>query len=156
MAISSQYITDPQFIGIMNDLNIEISEADAQDLIDRSEGDLEAALCERFQVPLAAKDGGEFSSVPKHARQKIFNAMRAKIRANIALDKLRNLTFEDNQRFQNVHQKEFEGHIDELLEPGKVYGLRLTDQAVGAMEPMQKLGLAKHDDAAAIEDDPWL
>jgi hypothetical protein len=159
LAIVSQYITDDQFSDVLARLNIDsMEDLERQELVDRAHGDLEADLCERFTVPLLTKDGTAYANAPAFARNKVLNAMKAKLRQIIGNDAARNLVLENTQRYVDVHGKDYKSHIEALNDPKRVYGFQLTEQAAGAMEPMQRMGLARADNKISVEvdSDPFL
>ena len=93
------YITKANFQKILVDLNVDstadggFGEVEQNDLIDRAVGDLESDLVERFIVPLLALKTG-FENAPSYSRQKVLNAIKAKIRQIIGEDKQKNIVIE--------------------------------------------------------------
>jgi hypothetical protein len=155
VAIKSQYITEDQFVAIMGELNIAGKEdAELQELLDRSVGDLEADLCERFIVPLVEVSGGAYSTAPAFARRKVLNAIKSKIRELVGRDHNRNLVIDSTQKYIDVHKSAYQADIKVLLDPLKVFGFQLQPQAEGAVEPMQHVGLARANNDPVFVDDP--
>lgn len=148
----NQYISGEKFQGILEELNINITEKgrdgyyDSKSLLERATGDLESDLVERFVVPLVAHNGGAFSSAPDYAKQKVLNAINAKIRQIIGNDLNKNgITIDSTQKFIDVQKTAYEDHRRGLLDPKKLYGLKLQEQAEGAVVPIQTIGLGRAD-----------
>lgn len=157
MAVTSIYITDPQFVAVLADLNIDsLGATEQQELLDRAIGDMEADLVERYIVPLLAENGGAFSTSPAYTRAKILNTIKAKIRQLIGIDKNRNLIIDSTQRYIDVHGKEYTDCMKVLLDPKKVFGLQQQTYAQGAVTPVQEMGLGVADNEPSVGADPWV
>lgn len=145
----SIYITDAQYLAVLDALDIAYVDSQGVDLLDKFEildravGDMEADLCERFIVPLQTDGSGDFSTAPAYAQNKILNTIKSKIRQIIGADKNRNLVIDNTQRYIDLHQREYKEHITTLLDPKKLFGLALQSQAQGAVVPTQTVGLAR-------------
>lgn len=154
MSVFNDYITEAQFGGILDTLNIQNdSSIDQQDILDRATGDMESELVERFVVPLVAESGGAFSTAPSFARLKVLSALRAAIRRTIGQDKNVNIVVESTERYIDLHDKAFKDHIKTLLDPKKHYGFKMQDQADGAIDPVQTIGLARADNDPHVVTD---
>lgn len=154
------YLKDEQYNWLLADLNFACDEAKKREILERAVGDMEADLSEKFVVPLINKDGGAYSTCQAFARNKIVNALKAKIREIIGYDKNRNLTgtIESTEKFLNVHGIEYKDQLKGLMNPRIAYGFQLQDQAQDAVEPVQHLGLARADNTVdpLTEDDPFI
>lgn len=154
MSVFNDYITESQFGGILDALNIELdADIDQQDILDRATGDLESELVERFVVPLVPDSGGAFSTAPSYARLKVLSALRAAIRRTIGQDKNVNIVVESTERYIDLHDKAFKDHVKTLLDPKKHYGFKMQTQADGAIDPIQSIGLARADNGPHIVPD---
>jgi hypothetical protein len=145
MAIESPYITDGQFQRILARLSITLDDEDQQDLADRAQAALEGELVERFIVPLRSAAGGAFEAAPAFSRNLVLSAMKSKLRSLIGTDQNRNVVVEQGQRYIDLHQGEFNGYVKSLKDPKRDFGLQLQPQAVGGLEPIQTLGVARAD-----------
>lgn len=146
MSASNTYITAPQFKGILDTLNIQnMDDVALQDILDRATGDVEAELCERFLVPLVAKGGGDYSTAPPFARQKVLNALRAAVKKVIGEDKAANVVVDSTERYVDVNKASFDMHIKTLLNPKKHFDFSMQPQAEGSIDPIQSVGLARAD-----------
>lgn len=143
MAIESPYITDDQFRKILKPLNVTLGDEDQQELVDRAEAALEAELVERFLVPLQKAGGGDFGSAPDYSRNIVLSAIKAQIRSLLGIDKNRNVIVEQGQRYIDLHKGEFNGLMKALLDPKRDFKLALQAQAVGGLEPIQQVGIAR-------------
>ncbi len=152
--IDSTYITDEQFQDVLKTLDVVKTTAEQQDILDRAVGEMEGELCERFVVPLRAKNGGPLVSAPAHSQMLLVNAVKAKVRQVIGGDAMRNIVIESTQRLIDGNQTEFKRLINILNDPKKDFGLKLTSQASGSMEPVQKLGLGRADNRLKRVRDP--
>ena len=152
----NQYITREVFEMVLRDLN-HLSDGDElrqKTLLDRATGDLEADLAAKFVVPLVSRSlaensylGAPQAQTYSFAKQKVLNALIAKIRAIIGYDVNRNLTgtIESTEKFLNVHEQEYKGLMRDLLDPKIDYGFRLLNQAADAQSPVQHLALSRAD-----------
>jgi hypothetical protein len=143
MAVDSQYIEDSQFQKILSKLNVDLSSEDQQDLLDRAVGALEAKLVQRFVVPLKEKSGGAYAGAPAYARNVVLSALKEQIRSLAGIDQNRNVVIEQGQRYIDLHKGEFNSLTKDLLDSTRDFGFKLQPQAVGALEPIQELGLAR-------------
>lgn len=143
MAIESPYITNDQFQKVLAPLNINLSETDQQELVDRASAALEAKLVERFIVPLRAAAGGPLSGAPDYARNVVLSAFKEQVRSLVGVDRNRNVIVEQGQRYIDLHKGEFNSLIKDLLDPKRDFQLQLQPQAVGGLEPIQQMGLAR-------------
>ena len=144
----NQYITKTQYDVVLNDLNMQVcDDAKRQYILDRATGDLEADLAQKFVVPLVPAAGGAYSTAPQYARNKVLNALIAKIREIIGYDKNRTLagTIDSTEKFINVHSIEYKDQIKGLLNPKIDYKFLLLDYADDAQVPVQHLGLSRAD-----------
>ena len=81
MSCVSQYISRVQFDLVLAEINADtMSSVSKDDLLDRASADLEADLAEKFVVPLVSTTGGPYTGAPTFARNKLLNAMKAKIK----------------------------------------------------------------------------
>lgn len=140
---SNIYITSQQFDFVLQDLNYDVSQPNQQELLDRATGDLEADLAEKFVVPLEKYGGGAFSLCPQFSRNKVLNAIKAKIRQIIGVDQNRNLVIDSTERYIDTHGRDYKQHIDKLLDHKIDYGFALINPAEDAREQVQHLGLAR-------------
>lgn len=152
---SNQYISQQVFDWLLADLDIlECDELKKRDILDRATGDLEADLSEKFVVPLVNQTGGAYSTCQTFAKNKILNALKAKIREIIGIDKNRNLVIDSTERFINTHGMEYKAQIKTLLDYKIDYGFKLLYQAENARNPIQYLGLARANNKVdPIEED---
>ncbi|MAD98810.1 MAG: hypothetical protein CMB99_15910 [Flavobacteriaceae bacterium] len=153
------YITEAQFAQVLTDLNVNTTEADGygvtqqEDLIDRAVGDLESDLVKRFVVPLVATNGAEFStSAPYYTRQKVLNAIKAKIRQILGSDNQKNIVIDSSERYIDLKKAEYTGHIKDLLDHEREFGLRLQSYASdGAKTPVQSVAISRPDDSMTVD-----
>jgi hypothetical protein len=154
MSCTSQYITRAQYDSILAEVNGDTMSAPSKDdLLERASADLEADLAEKFVVPLVGTTGSAYSTTPTFARNKILNAMKAKIKELFGYDKNRELTgtIESTERFLNVHGGEYKNQIKQILNNKVEYGFKRLDQADDAQSPVQHIALSKADN----ESDPF-
>lgn len=145
MAIQSIYITNDQFLAVINPLNINVGETEQQELLDRAEAALEAKLVERFLVPLCNESGGSFESAPKYSKNVVLTALKEQLRSLVGVDKNRNVIVDQGQRYIDLHKGEFNSLVKDLLDPKRDFKLGLQPQAKGSMEAVQQVGLARAD-----------
>lgn len=146
MASLSQYITHAQYCLVLAEINADtMSVISKDDLLDRATADLEADLAEKFVVPLIPTIGGVYLSTPTFARNKVLNAMKAKIKELFGYDKNRELTgtMEGTERFINVHGLEYKGQIKQILNNKVEYGFKRLYQADDSQSPVQHIALSK-------------
>lgn len=142
----NQYITKQQLEWVFSDLNFDTcSEDKKQEMLDRATGDLEADLSKKFVVPLVAKANGPYLTAPQFARNKILNAMKAKVREIIGYQLNKTLvgTVDSSEHFINVHGLEYKAQMKGVLDPLIDYGFLLLDQAQEAQTPVQHIGLSR-------------
>ena len=150
---TNPYISREQLQFILHDLNVqEWSEARIQDLLDRATGDLESDLARKFVVPLIVRGPSPYLGSPQSqnyafAKAKVANAMKAKVRAVLGFDLNRNQTgvIESTQKFLNVAEMEYNGHIKDLLDQKIDYGFVLLGQAQDAQTPVMHIALSRAD-----------
>lgn len=145
---ANQYLTAIQFRVILSDLNLEsLDESRQVDLLCRATGDMEADLSRKYVAPLIDPLKISYLSTPSFARNKVVNAMRAKIKELIGYDKNRELTgsIESTEKFINVHEIEYNKHLKTLLDPMIDFGFLLLNQAKDAQTPVQHIGLSRAD-----------
>ncbi len=143
------YITRANVEALLADLNVDITESGGigedglRDLLDRAAGDLESDLVERFVVPLQAANGA-YSGSPIYAKQKVLNAMKAKIRQIIGGDKQKNIVVESTERYIDLKKGEYTGHIKALVDHKRNFGFKLQEFANDtALQPVQFVGTAR-------------
>ena len=154
MSCVSLYITKIQYELVLAEINGDTMPLlSKEDLLDRATADLEADLAEKFVVPLVSITGGLYSSTPTFARNKVLNAMKAKIKELFGYDKNRELTgtIESTERFLNVHGGEYKNQIKQILNNKVEFGFKRLDQADDAQSPVQHIALSK----ANNESDPF-
>lgn len=145
---ANQYLTQVQFKNILSDLNLESLEESRQvDLLARATGDLEADLSRKYVVPLISALNVSYVASPTFARNKVVNAMRAKVKEIIGYDKNRELTgsIESTEKFINVHGIEYKDQLKTLLDPMIDFGFLLLIQAQDSQTPVQHIGLSRAD-----------
>lgn len=151
MSCVSQYITKAQFDLVLAEINADtMPQLSKDDLLDRSSADLEADLAEKFVVPLVSTTGGLYLSTPTFARNKVLNAMKAKIKELFGYDKNRELTgtIESTEKFINVHGMEYKAQIKQILNNKVEFGFKRLDQADDSQSPVQHIALSKANDDA--------
>ncbi len=156
---TNPYISREQLQFILHDLNVQDwSESRIQELLDRATGDLESDLARKFVVPLIERGpspslGSPQSQNYSFAKAKVLNAMKAKIRAILGFDLNRNQTgvIESTQKFLNVAEMEYNGHIKDLLDPKIDYGFVMLGQAQDSQTPVQHIALSR----ASHDNDPY-
>ena len=143
------YISRTNFEKILSDLNVDATAdggygvIEQNDLIDRSTGDLEADLVERFIVPLQALNG-EFKNAPVYSQQKVLNALKSKIRQIIGSDKQKNIVIDSTERYIDLKLKEYKDHIKDLLNHKRDFKMKLQKFASDtALQPVQTIGVAR-------------
>lgn len=144
-----RYITRDEFAEILEDLNIDATESGGysdkrqKKLLARANGDLEADMVERFVVPLQGASGN-YLTAPDYSRQKVLNALTSKIRQLVGLDKQKNIVIDSTERFIDLKERDYKGHIKDLLNAKRIFGFKLQGFASdGAVEPVQSIGVAR-------------
>ena len=152
------YITKKQYQDLLEDLNIDQSESGGlsprqqNDLLDEAVGELEGDLVERFTVPLQAANKRPYETAPSYARQKVLSCLKAKIRELIGHNKMKNIVIDSTDKFIDLKHKKYTTQIKALLDPKRDMGLNLQEYAGdGALQPVQKVGVARTDDTRMIE-----
>jgi hypothetical protein len=154
MAIESQYIDDSQFQKVLKPLNVNLSDEDQQDLLDRAVADLEGELCKRFVVPLRSGGGGPFSSAQDFSRNIVLTSLKSRIKSLIGIDKNRNVIVEQGQRYIDLHKSEFDGRMKLLLDSTRHFDFKLQIQAQDAIDPIQTVGIARANNRPCRVVDP--
>lgn len=155
MAYTSQYISTDVFRWLLDDLNIVYDGKQQDDLLMRAVGDLEADLSKKFKVPLINATGVSFCAAPDFARNKVLNALKAKIRQLIGTDKNRNLVIESTEKYIDTHKIEYKDNINVLLDPMIDFGFLLLGQAVDAQTPVQHVALGRADNETELAFDKF-
>lgn len=147
MAVENQYITAEQLTFIFDDLNFDVVEAKAQDILDRATGDFEFDLSERYVIPLVApEDGGVYLDAPEYARKKVLNVLKAKIRAIISIEQDKNRSgSEGAEKYVNTWASDYKRGLTDLLDPKKPAAFRLADFAGDAQTTVQRIALSRAD-----------
>jgi Na+-translocating ferredoxin:NAD+ oxidoreductase RnfC subunit len=153
---TSIYITDTEFNWLLSDLNIAYDQDKKDDLLKRAIGDFEADMSKKYIVPLIDKTGVAYTSAPAFAQNKVLNAVKAKVRQLIGVDKNRNLVIESTERYIDTHKIEYNDNVKTLLDPMIDFGFMLLNQAQDAQTPVQHLALSKACHQTELIDDPYI
>lgn len=153
MLRSPDYISEEEFQKILDALNLNYTEDQRQDLLERATGDFESDMCERYIVPLVCEAGSPFKDAPPFAKRKVLNAMNLKIRQIVGSDNNRNLIIDSTQKFIDTQKYAYQDCVKVLLDPKKVFGFKFQPQAEGAVEPYQSIGLGRADNELEVRPD---
>ncbi|MGZ3686696.1 MAG: hypothetical protein ACXWPM_00015 [Bdellovibrionota bacterium] len=151
--VDSIYLTDDQFQAVLKPLNVELSDEEQQELLDRAVGDLEGELVLRFVVPLRSGAAGDYASAQAYSRNIVLTALKSRIKSLVGIDKNRNVVVEQGQRYIDLHKIEFDGRIKMLLDPHRKFDFQLQPQAQDAIDPIQSIGVARADNRLHLDID---
>lgn len=154
LQVDSPYISDKQFHAVLEPLNVNLSNEQLQELLDRAVGDLEGELVLRFIVPLLSAASAPFDQVQSYSKNIVLTALKSRIKSLVGIDQNRNVIVEQGQRYIDLHKVEFDGRIKLLLDPKRTFDFKLQSQAEDSIEPIASIGLGRADNRLHTEIDP--